>query len=172
MAEIITHAFVSAKSQSPDTTLVSKNEWNDGHVLTGGINGQFIVYDNTQQNNIRWTDGPVSSGNTALISTSTATPLANLAPVTITPASFVVVVVSFAGLQYTSVGAATGALELQLNGATVSVLSLVSGNLNQSLTFTHSLIPGSYTYSLRLTTTGNVNVTLINTLINIFSIGA
>jgi hypothetical protein len=57
MAEIITHPFVSAKTNSPDPTLVSSNAWNDGHTFSGGINGQVLVYDDTMPNNMRWTDG-------------------------------------------------------------------------------------------------------------------
>lgn len=48
MADTLHHRFVSAKAQSPDTTIVSKNEWNDTHQFDGGTNGEYIQYDDTQ----------------------------------------------------------------------------------------------------------------------------
>lgn len=58
MANIIKHKFVSAKSQSPDNTLVSKNEWNDEHAFAGGSNGQYLKRDSTQTDGAIWATLP------------------------------------------------------------------------------------------------------------------
>lgn len=39
----ITHAFVSAKEDSADTSLLQPSDWNADHTITGGINDSFTV---------------------------------------------------------------------------------------------------------------------------------
>src|SRR5262245_54333351 len=58
MALSITHSFVSARPQSPDPSLVSKNEWNAAHLITGANLNQ-LVYGGagstlTQDQNLTW----------------------------------------------------------------------------------------------------------------------
>lgn len=54
------HKFISSKTQSPDPTLVSKNEWNQEHVFQGGVNGQALTFDNTQTDHVVWVNKPKS----------------------------------------------------------------------------------------------------------------
>ncbi len=54
MSNTTVHKFISTKTQSPDPTLVSKNEWNGEHVFQGGTNGQVLSFDNTQTDNAKW----------------------------------------------------------------------------------------------------------------------
>jgi hypothetical protein len=103
MAETITHAFISAKTQSPDTTLVSKNEWNDGHVFTGGTNGQVLLYDNTQPNNMRWTDGQALHVNGT--NYSGTSPSTTLSLINFTLTSPAIAMVMFDSICVTSTGA-------------------------------------------------------------------
>jgi hypothetical protein len=117
MAETITHAFVSAKTQSPDTTLVSKNEWNDGHVFSGGSQGQILVYDNTQPNNMRWVDGAVNSG-------VSGGPVSGASPLTliegnITVTSLVAVYYSISAIVATS-GSIGSTIAFRVDGVAVS----------------------------------------------------
>ena len=56
MGNSVIHKFVSSKNQSPDNTLVSKNEWNDEHVFGGGSSHEALIWDNTQTDNIKWVD--------------------------------------------------------------------------------------------------------------------
>lgn len=39
------HRFRSAKADGPDATQVQPSGWNDGHIYTGGVNGQTLVRD-------------------------------------------------------------------------------------------------------------------------------
>lgn len=57
MADVITHTFHTTKPDSPDSSLVSASEWEDGHTVLGGANGQTLTFDNTQPKNVRWKDG-------------------------------------------------------------------------------------------------------------------
>lgn len=54
MPSVLKHKFVSAKTQSPDPTIVSKNEWNDEHLFAGGTTGQFLQYDSTLSDHVKW----------------------------------------------------------------------------------------------------------------------
>jgi hypothetical protein len=46
MADVsITHAKVSAKSDTADTTLVQPSDWNDGHAMSGGTHGDIPLRD-------------------------------------------------------------------------------------------------------------------------------
>lgn len=54
MPAVLKHKFVSAKTQSPDPTIVSKNEWNDEHLFAGGTTGQFLQYDSTLSDHVKW----------------------------------------------------------------------------------------------------------------------
>jgi hypothetical protein len=93
MAEILTHPFVSVKADSPDPSLVSANEWNDGHLFTGGAEGQKLIYDSTQPKHVRWTDGTVSYNNTTGSPGFVASPQSNVSPVTVVTGSNCLLVV-------------------------------------------------------------------------------
>ncbi len=47
MSNVLAHVFVSAKVASADATLVDSAKWNDGHVFTGGANGNLLFRDTT-----------------------------------------------------------------------------------------------------------------------------
>ena len=48
MANIVKHKFVSAKTDSSDTSLVRKTEWNDEHAFAGGNKGALLVRDTAE----------------------------------------------------------------------------------------------------------------------------
>jgi hypothetical protein len=173
MSEPITHVFISAKTQSPDTTLVSKNEWNDGHTFLTGANGQHLVYDDTQPNNMRWSNASSAGGNTSAISASTPTPISNLAAVSFTLQTAAVTFVSYQAVVYTSTGAAAGTVTLVLDTVDISSFSIPSGITQPaSIGTSMSLAAGAHTLSLRLNVAGNVNVLTLNVSINIMIVGA
>lgn len=157
MAEIITHSFVSAKTQSPDTTLVSKNEWNDGHVFSGGINGQVLVYDNTQPNNMRWTDGTIGAANTSNVSNPTASPITNLAPLSFTlnsPNTALTIVEA----QVATTGSVTYQIEVILDSTTV-ISTFFASNTFTTVTQIYTIAAGAHTLFARITSTGGVSFT-------------
>jgi hypothetical protein len=55
----LTHKFISTKTESPDSTIVSKNEWNEEHIFNGGISGQALTYDGSQTDHAKWTTLPL-----------------------------------------------------------------------------------------------------------------
>jgi hypothetical protein len=64
MALNINHAFVSAKADNPDPTIVDSTIWNAGLVVSGGVNGQLMVRDSTKPSGAEWTDTPELAGAT------------------------------------------------------------------------------------------------------------
>jgi hypothetical protein len=171
MAEVLTHAFVSAKSQSPDTTLVSKNEWNDGHVFGGGVNGQHIVYDDTVDNNIRWTDGVAVSNNSQTIGV-TASPATGLASASFTANTSSLLIVSTLVQSYVGSGAAAMVLTVLINAATLATYNIASGDTNVTLIASGLIAAGGYTVSATITTAGGVNITSATVSIQTIRVGA
>lgn len=156
MAEIITHAFVSAKSDSPDTTLVSASEWNDGHIFSGGINGQVLVYDNTQPNNIRWTDGAKRYGNTYIVTGSTPSPIVDVAQVNIVAASPSIMFALINIEAYTSTGAVNALVDCQVDNVSIGSLNIASGQLSAALTFIAQITAASHTVAITITAAANI----------------
>ena len=54
MADTLKHKFVSTKPESADTTIVSKNEWNEEHAFTGGTNGQYLTRSTGASDGAAW----------------------------------------------------------------------------------------------------------------------
>lgn len=158
MAEIITHAFVSAKSDSPDTTLVSASEWNDGHVLSGGINGQILLFDNTEANNNRWTDGPSTYGIPYVMGGTSNSPLEEVAEQTVVCNSPCLFIAFYEVTLYTSTGAATALFQPIVDGAVHgSGVTIPSSGIMTHVAF-GLLAAGTHTISMTITTTGNVDI--------------
>lgn len=158
MAETITHAFVSAKSDSPDSSLVSATEWNDGHIFSNGINGQVLVYDNTQPNNMRWVDGVTNPGNTQSIANPTTSPINSIANVNFNSDSPVVVQATIHYVGISTVGAVTYTANLYIDSILVAGDILSSGVNN--LTIRTAIRPiGSHNVHADLISTGSANFT-------------
>jgi hypothetical protein len=123
MAEIITHAFVTTKPDSPDPSLVSATEWNDGHTFSGGSNGQTLAADNTQPKGIRWIDGTVQfTGSANILGGS---------PQTVTLATFTantpaIIILAYATYQVCTPSASAG-LNLMLDGSSIANFVVPNG---------------------------------------------
>jgi hypothetical protein len=170
MAEEITHVFISAKSDSPDTTLVSSSEWNDGHVFGGGINGQHLIYDNTQPNNVRWTNGIVSGENTANI-TGTS-PVTAAAPVIITVNGPAFVIFTLRIDSYAATGNATGTFQPTVAGVPVDTVVVVSPQtVIIAVPRTTVIAAGAHTFAVNIATAGNVNITAGSIRFGVIAIG-
>lgn len=157
MAETVTHAFISAKSDSADTTLVSSSEWNDGHVFSGGANGQVLIYDNTQPNNIRWTEGIKKGTNTASIVSSTPTPVLNLAALTFNLA-YDCVGLGIFFIAITTVGNATATVSYRIDDANDYQPSIVSPETGKSFTTDLTLSAGTHTMDIDIAVAGGANI--------------
>lgn len=172
MADIITHAFISAKTQSPDTTLVSKNEWNDGHTFIGGSNGERLVYDDTQPNNIRWVNPSFGSLTSSTVLASTVTPLVNLATYSFSLNKAALLLITYQATGYSSVGNATGTIYLVSDTLDISSFVITSPQQSPgSLSFPLNLAAGAHTLTIRLNTAGNVNVLTLGASISVFAVG-
>ncbi len=55
-AVVLKHAFVSAKSDGPDTTLVRPSNWNAGIKVTGGADGQKFIRDSAATDGASFVD--------------------------------------------------------------------------------------------------------------------
>lgn len=156
---ILTHSFVSAKAQSSDATLVSKNEWNDGHKLTGGEEGQIITYNTTHApDNIRFIDPPVYYTAIDTVAGSTALPLnvCTTAVTTNSPAKALVVLnVNVCRLS----GAQDITFAIQLDATSYKLFVAPSTTLyNYSFSYLIEL-PTANVYSFRINIQGASNIT-------------
>jgi hypothetical protein len=151
MADIILHAFVSAKSDSPDDTLIRASSWNDGHIFSGGINGQHLVYDNTQVNNMRWVDGEFTGNNLYTISGTVASPINDIADVDFTtnsPVKYTHVVILD---QVTTTGGVLIVVAFNADGGPVHSYGINSASKAQSLTIIGTFpTAGSHSVSVSL----------------------
>lgn len=158
----VTHPFVSAKADSADDTLVSAGEWNADHLFTGGANGQVLIFDNTQANNIRWTDGVRAYSGASIISVSTPTPIIDLAELTIVCGSPTFAYVTLRIDGYTAVGSAVGTFSLQANGSQIAGVNVVSGHTTPIFITTGvSFATGSHAIDVDVSTAGDVNITAV-----------
>jgi hypothetical protein len=150
MAEILTHTFVSAKAESPDPSLVSAHEWNDGHTFAGGSNGQVLSFDSTKGKSITWIDGvrTLTGANSTISGTSPQT-------YTLTTGTFntgVALMLNLAVILGTANNQASS-VELLING---NVFMNQSANHNTFYTYpsAFTLLTGTYTFAVRVTSAG------------------
>lgn len=155
MVDFIRHNFVSAKADSADSTLVSSSEWNDGHIIDGGINGQVLIYDNTQPNNMRWADG--ARGYTAIIAipNGTTSPQPNFLTIAFTSNSPVVLNYSVYFNAFAT-GAASSGFATYVDGAPSIGLTFVPDGTVFTQYRTLIIGAGSHLIDLDMETTGNV----------------
>ncbi len=170
MSESITHVFVSSKSDSPDTTLVSASEWNDGHVFGGGINGQVLIYDNTQPNNMRWTDNVQLVLDVQSIANPTVSPYVQALELNIVTNSPVSIFVIVSYVSITTVGAVTYSATLYINGG-VSAADTISSGANITTVRPGSGPAGTQNIHVDLISTGNANFTGGFALLQVQTIG-
>ena len=64
MANIVKHKFVSTKTDSSDTSLVRKTEWNDEHLFAGGSANNLLMRDTGASDGAAWTASPSLTGAT------------------------------------------------------------------------------------------------------------
>lgn len=149
MAEAITHNFVSAKTQSADTTLVSKNEWNDGHGYNSGGANQHLVYDGTQTNNQKWVDGAGVSLSSIAIG-ATASPYSSGTITTIVATSKVTGVLLLFATAITS-GGASYAITIKVDGADQAAIGAIPSGAFFTFPRAITLVAGSHEISLVFT---------------------
>jgi|SRR5215510_6454532 len=116
MADVlVNHAFVTAKADSPDPTLVSASEWNAAEVFSGGVLGQLVKRDTGSIQGATYIDGPnVHVGGGTY---SGASPSPALAAVVLTMATASLVMIAVNANVVLSTGN-TYTLVVRRNGAT------------------------------------------------------
>lgn len=159
MADIVTHAFVTTKPDSPDPSLVSASEWNEGHVLQGGSNGQVLVFDNTQVKNARFIDGGAIASASATGPTG-GTTVTGIAPITFTATSNEALFISLTAYAEASVAAVINYFVI-INGVSVYGQGVVLP-FSSALSWSHVAArgPGACTVAVNAT----LSVGVINAL--------
>jgi len=168
MAEFITHPFVSAKSDSPDSTLVSANEWNDGHILSGGINGQILVYDSTQPNNMKWIDGGKSLSNTYTAG-AVGSPFTTPIFATLNSSSNIIAQINPDLYCFTS-GGTIYSFALSVNGAPIFFIGSILSATRSIFPLSTSFTPGAYNFTATVTASGGTFIS-IEIVLRILSLG-
>jgi hypothetical protein len=166
MADIILHGFVSAKSDSPDDTLIRASSWNDGHIFSGGINGQHLVYDNTQVNNMRWVDGEFTGDNTYTIPGTTASPINDIADIDFTtnsPVKYTHVIILD---QVTTTGGVLITVSFNREGNPIAQYGVNSGAKAQALVLIGAFsAAGSHSVSVSLSATNTFTGGIVRSMI-------
>ncbi len=73
MAQIVTHPFVSAKSDGSDATKVQPSNWNAAHAFLGGVNGNLLIRDTGDPTyGAAWSSGLTYVSNQLLLPDGTA----------------------------------------------------------------------------------------------------
>jgi hypothetical protein len=170
MADILRHTFVSPKADSPDTSLVSASEWNDGHTFTGGSNGQILVADNTQAKGVKWVDGAIAY-STFIGSGSGADPL-TLSLLNITCNSNISYVWSNS-ISFTISGVISGQANFLANGVSQSAIlwSATSTSVQIAYTFAGNLAPGSYALTMQLDAFSAATFSGVSNAVTVFTMG-
>jgi hypothetical protein len=127
-------------------------------LFQGGVNGQVLIYDNTQPNNIRWTEGIKKGTNVASILSSTPTPLINQAPLTFNLAYDCVGLGIFFVGSFTTVGDAAGTFIYRVNDENDYTPVIPSGTLSSSFTTDLTLPAGTHTMDIDIIVSGGVNI--------------
>ena len=154
---LVNHAFVSAKSDSADSTIVSASEWNADLKITGGAADQVMVREVGGPSGARWTDGPsVATGNASYTG---ASPSPALAAVTKVFTSNVSVTVA---LNITAVTSSAAAYTITMRRNTTSIVVKAgpsTGNVACARVYAENLSAGTYTYDVILSVGGGATFT-------------
>jgi len=169
MAEgFITHAFISAKADSPDTSLVSSSEWNDNHVIGGGVNSQILTRDTSTVHGASWINAPLIQ--TASGTYSGGNLSAALAPITVVTNSNAILLIIVSGSATLATGT-TATLSLYRDGTQTRIYTFTSdGQVRPVIAELFSEAAGSHTWSIILSTSG-ANYTASNVTLQIMTIG-
>lgn len=172
MAETITHQFVSAKLQSSDPTIVSKNEWNDTHRITGGFNGQILTYNTVNApSNIKFIDSAIQHGNTYTVPGSTALPV-TVATISVTTRTPCLAIITLNTFQMSLAGGQGITYTLRADSAPFKAFTTTS-TTTDSRSFTQILsLPTPGTRSFNIVITGVSNITTGSLAFDIITIGS
>jgi len=170
MAELlINHAFVSAKPDSPDTSLVSSSEWNAPLVATGGQSGQIVTRDTTVAHGVSLIEGVAVTRTSDSFSGNVGT-TPGMASVIITCQTRAFILV----LPHVNVTVAVGniaVMSIRRNGTVIA-----TGNIRADALFYTPFnwlfdeVAGTYTYDL-LFTGQSGNVTNVSAVLSTMKMG-
>lgn len=170
MAEVqIAHAFVSAKADSPDPTLVSSSEWNDYLHFINGNDAQMLLRATTTNTGAVWAEGPaILRPSDAFSGSQVTTPALCSTPLTFATSVFILLLPSVS----VTLTAGTGAiLSIRRNA-----VAIATGPIRCDSTFLSPFpmyaveTPGTYTYDMLISGTSG-SVTNVSAILTIFTIG-
>lgn len=170
MSEVhINHAFISTKAESADNTIVSKNEWNEDLVLSGGTNGQQAIADDTQDSGAKWVQGPTGSRVADTFSGGATSGELSSTILTTTERSYVFLFVEAGAITASGNDAV---ISLRRNGSTIKQWEVegVSGNIYQVGTWVIAETAGTHTYSL-IISIGGSTITSSNVALSALIVG-
>lgn len=153
---LINHNFVSAKPDSPDSTIVSAGEWNDVLEVSGGVTGDMILRDVASATGARLVHGPAVGSVGGVY--SGASPSGALAPflVTLSTAGSVILASNVAAV--TSTGAVCTA-SIRRNGVVIGTFSVAGTGVLSTNVTVFAEPAGTYTYDVVLSIGGGATFT-------------
>lgn len=150
---LLNHAFVSAKVDASDQSLVSANEWNAALLIAGGVDGQALLRDSSKPTGGRWTDGPGITTNTDTYSGSSPSPALCARTIVFTTSAVIFLIVGTKAI--TSAG---GQLTVALRRDGVNIASQpaegATGLFNVSAFAVQSEVAGTHTYDVVISVSG------------------
>lgn len=165
---LINNAFVSAKPDSTDQTLVSSDEWNASLKVTGGVSGNMILRDTSSVTGARMVEGPRTTDVPSTY--SGASPSADLGTTVITTGSNIKILlfVNVTVLTSTS-GAAT--MTIYRNSVPTVVITVPGNGVASFYAQLYGEIPGTYTYTVILSIGGGATFTSASVRVESLSLG-
>lgn len=110
----VNHAFVSAKPDSSDATIVSANEWNADLLFSGGADGQPLIKDSSKTTGAKFGQAPLAYRTSDTY--SGASPSGAMASTAITTTD-VANLMFFVNINATLASGNTVTVEIKRNGA-------------------------------------------------------
>jgi hypothetical protein len=147
---LVNHAFVSAKPDSPDGTIVSSSEWNNVLLLTGGSQGQALLRDAGSVTGASWIDGPNIQVNSGTYNGSSPSP--DLAQILVTN-NTAAYTMAFATIAAVTSGGANVNAFIKRNG--VATTNWIANGLGQHSTMLIAIgefNPGTVTWTVAVAT--------------------
>lgn len=169
MSEVnINHAFISAKPESLDDTIVSKNEWNADEIISGGADGQLVARDSSSSTGGSYVAGPLRATGTGTY--SGASPSGALAPVNVTFSTSVVVMLCVNAVAVLSAGG-TFTVNLRRDGSGFRTRAYFGGGAYAGAVDVFEETAGSHTYDVTISVGGGATFTSSGIEIELIAIG-
>jgi hypothetical protein len=159
----IKHAFVSAKVDSSDNSLVSSSEWNAPLLFTGGDNGAVALRDPTKPSGARWGQPTYVNGSTIsnYVGPSPSPPVGAV-NVTVQDHAVALIMPTIACTVSTGVDAVY-TVTIRRNGINIGAFFFAANGAHETILYADGLaVPGTYVYDLVVSVGGAATFTAFN----------